>query len=308
MMMTPPCVSIVIPCFNQASYLGEAIESAWRQLHPNLEVIVVDDGSTDDTPRVAATYRTIRYLHQSNSGTAVARNRGLRDSLGEFLIFLDADDRLLPDAVTRGVEYLTRHPDDALVTGHVQLIRADGTPDIVPMQDHDTAGYLALLRWNYIWTPGAVMYRRRIFDAIGGFDPGAGGSADYDLNIRIARRFAVACHHHVVLEYRQHGANMTRDPAHMLRSAMSVRRREKKYAVRSGDTRKAWSAGIRAAQADFGARLIARIKGDLVTGKWWLAARGLLCLLRHYPAGLATMAAPREWPKIVARRWRAAAR
>jgi glycosyltransferase involved in cell wall biosynthesis len=307
-MTESPRVSIVIPCYNQARYLGEAIESACRQLHSNVEVIVVDDGSTDDTAGVAAAHRSIKYLYQPNSGTAAARNRGLRESRGDFLIFLDADDRLLPDAVNRGVDYLARHPDAAFVTGHVQLIRSDGASDIVPTQDHDPAGYLALLRWNYIWTPGAAIYRRRSVDTIGGFDPWAGGSADYDLNIRIARQFVVACHHQVVLEYRQHGANMTRDPAHMLRSAVAVRRREKKYASQSSDTRQAWSQGLKAAQADFGARLIDRIKGDLINGRRWRAVRGLLCLLRHYPSGLAAMAAPREWPKIVTRRWRAAAR
>ena len=304
--MQPPLVSIVIPCYNQGGYLGEAIESACRQSHSNVEVIVVDDGSTDDTSRVAAAYPAVRYLHQQNSGTAIARNRGLRESRGELLVFLDADDRLLPDAVARGAEYLTGHPEIAFVTGHVRLIDAGGTPGIVPAQDHEPAGYVSLLRWNYIWTPGVVMYRRSAFDAIGAFESSAGGSADYDLNLRIARRLAVACHHHVILEYRQHGANMTRDPAYMLRSAVSVRRREKKYTGRHGEAREAWRAGIRAAQADVGGRLINRIKGDLVSGRRWHAVRGLLCLLRYYPAGLAIMAAPREWPKLVARRWRAA--
>ena len=111
----------------------------------------------------------------------------------------------------------------------------------------------------------------------------------------------------MILEYRQHDANMTRDPAHMLRSAMSVRRREKRHAS-DPEAREAWRSGIRSAQADFGARLIDRIKGDLVQGRRWRAVQGLLCLLRHHPTGLARMAAPREWPKLVARRWRTAPR
>lgn len=302
--MAPPLVSIVIPCYNQGRYLGEAIESARNQRHSNVEVMVVDDGSTDDAAPVAAAYQGIRYLHQQNSGTAVARNRGLSESRGEFVIFLDADDRLLPDAVARGVEYFGRHPDTAFVSGHVRLIDADGTPTGLQAPDHEPASYVALLRWNYIWTPGTVMYRRTVLDAIGTFDPSAGGSADYDLNIRIARRLAVACHHHPVLEYRQHDANMTRDSAHMLRSAVSVRRREKKFARGRGDTREAWRAGLKAVQADYGGQLITRIKADLIAGRWWPTARGLLCLLRYYPAGLAMMGAPREWPKLVTRRWR----
>jgi glycosyltransferase involved in cell wall biosynthesis len=305
--MTPPLVSIVIPCYNQGQYLGEAIESTLAQTHRHVQVIVVDDGSTDETSRIASAYPEVIYRHQPNAGTAAARNRGLRESRGELLVFLDADDRLLPNAVARGIAGLAGHPDAALVTGHVRLIHADGTPDVVPVQHHEPAGYLALLRWNYIWTPGVALYRRTALEAVGAFDASAGGSADYDLNIRIARRLPIACHHHVILEYRQHEANMTRDPAHMLRSAVSVRRREKRYATGPG-ARDAWRAGVKEAQAEFGARLIDRVKGDLVNGRPRRAARGLLCLLRHHPAGLAAMAAPGQWPKLVARRWRPAGR
>jgi glycosyltransferase involved in cell wall biosynthesis len=302
-----PSVSIVIPCYNQGRYLGEAIDSARQQSHPNVDVLVVDDGSTDDTARVAAAHPSITYLRQGNAGTAVARNRGLRDSRGELVVFLDADDRLLPDAIALGVDYLASHSNAAFVTGHVRLIDEQGTPGVVPDQDHEPAGYAPLLRWNHIWTPGVVMYRRITLDAVGGFDPSAGGSSDFELNVRIARRLPIACHHQVILEYRQHDANMTRDPAHMLRSAVSVRRRERAHA-RHRDVREAWRAGLRVAQAHFGARLIDRIKGDLIAGRRSRALGGLLCLLRYHPAGLARMAAPREWSKLVARRWRTAPR
>jgi glycosyltransferase involved in cell wall biosynthesis len=305
--VTAPLVSVVIPCYNQGRYLGDAIDSACRQSYPHVEVIVVDDGSSDDTAQIAAAHPSVEYLRQANAGTAAARNRGLRASRGELVLFLDADDRLLPDAVARGAAHLAGHPDAAFVTGHVRLIEADGTPFIVPMQDHEPAGYVALLRWNYIWTPGVVLYRRAALEAVDGFQPAAGGSADYDLNLRIARRLPIACHHEVILEYRQHDANMTRDPAHMLRSAISVRRREKPYATARG-ARAAWRDGLRETRATFGAALIGRIKGDLVGGRRRRAVRGLLCLLRHHPGGLARMAAPREWPKLVARRWRTAPR
>jgi len=307
--MRPPLVSIVIPCYNQGSFLAEAIESALRQTHPRVEVIVVDDGSTDDTCRVAARYADagVVCIEQANAGAAVARNRGWQASRGDLVLFVDADDRLLPDAVVRGWAALEHAPDVAFVSGHVALIRADGTSDVVPAQDHEPAGYASLLRWNYVWTPGVVIYRRSALDAAGGFDPRAAGSADFDLNVRIARRQPIACHHAVVLEYRQHGANMTRDPALMLRSAVSVRRRERPHARRQGAAA-ARLAGLTLAQADFGARLADRIKGDLVKGRYARALGGLACLVRYHPRGLAAMAAPREWPKLVARRWRTAAR
>jgi glycosyltransferase involved in cell wall biosynthesis len=305
--MPAPLVSIVIPCYDQGRYLGDAIASACRQSHQHVEVLVVDDGSTDDTARVAAAHPAVTYLRQDNAGTAAARNHGLRVSRGEFVVFLDADDRLLPDAVAAGIAYLSAYPDAAFVTGHVRLIDEAGTAGVVPDQDHGPAGHAALLRWNYIWTPGVVTYRRSAVEAAGGFDSSAGGSADFELNVRLARRLPIACHHRVVLEYRQHGANMTRDPAHMLRSAVAVRRRERRH-VRSRQAREAWRAGLQEARATFGAALIDRVKADLIAGRIGRACRGLLCLLRYHPAGLARMAAPREWPKLVARRWRTAPR
>jgi glycosyltransferase involved in cell wall biosynthesis len=303
----PPLVSVVVPCFNQARYLGEAIDSALCQAYPLVEILVVDDGSTDDTGRVAAAFPGVTCLRQPNAGTAAARNHGLQASRGAIVIFLDADDRLRPGAVARGVDYLERHPEAAFVSGHVRLVHADGAPDVVPVHDHGPAGYESLLRANYIWTPGIVAYRRAVLEALGGFDAGAGGSADYDLNIRIARDHAIGCHHEVVLDYRQHDANMTRNAAYMLASAVAVRRRERAHAVARG-AEDAWRSGLRGVRADFGARVVDRIKGDLVAGRRASALRGLICLLRHHPVGLAAMAAPREWPKLAARRWRAAPR
>src|SRR6202007_291490 len=98
--------SVIIPCFNQARFLGEALESALAQSYGSCEVIVVDDGSTDETAKVAAAFNRIRYLSQTNRGLAAARNAGLKASAGRYLVFLDADDRLLPDAVATGASIL----------------------------------------------------------------------------------------------------------------------------------------------------------------------------------------------------------
>jgi len=283
-----PLVSIVIPCFNQGRFLGEAIDSALAQAHPAIEVIVVNDGSTDDTRSVACARPGVRHIEQRNQGAPTARNTGLADSRGEYVLFLDADDRLLPHAVALGIQSLDAHPDWSFVTGHVRLIAEDGSSVDVPSQEHpDREPYIALLRSNYIWTPGVVLYRRSILDAVGAFDPSAHGSADYDLNIRIARRWTTGCHHQVILEYRQHGANMTGDPAHMLKSAVSVRRRLRKDAREDAAAEQARRAGIRIVQEDFGGRLIDRMKIDLRSpGRRGRACRDLICLLHYYPAGV----------------------
>src|SRR4051812_32974140 len=101
-----PDVAVVIPCFNQAHYLGEAIESVLGQTQPPAELIVVDDGSEDNSYEVAGRYETVTRMQQRNRGVAAARNAGWKASDAEFLVFLDADDRLLPDALEVGASAL----------------------------------------------------------------------------------------------------------------------------------------------------------------------------------------------------------
>jgi glycosyltransferase involved in cell wall biosynthesis len=109
-------VSVVIPCYNYAHFLPAAINSALRQTHHNIEVIVVDDGSVDDTAAVAARYGDrIRYIRQENQGLSAARNRGLQAAEGTLIQFLDADDVLGHTSVQERVAYLERYPDTSAV-------------------------------------------------------------------------------------------------------------------------------------------------------------------------------------------------
>jgi glycosyltransferase involved in cell wall biosynthesis len=280
-----PLVSVVIPCFNQGKFLAEAIESVLGQTH-RTEVIVVDDGSTDNTSAVAKTYVGVAVIEQSNQGAAVARTNGLGQIRGEFVVFLDADDRLLPEAVATGIESLSVHPDWAFVTGHVRLIDIDGSVIDTPPQNHGSgSSYIELLRANHIWTPGAVMYRRSVLQRVGGFSTWAGGSADYELNIRIARGFGFGCHHQVVLEYRRHGGNMSTDARYMLQSAVTVRRSQRRYVRGNPAAEQAWREGLTIVRSDFGRRLLNQMRSDFRTpGRRRRALRGLLDLLRYYPA------------------------
>jgi glycosyltransferase involved in cell wall biosynthesis len=281
-----PLVSIVIPCYNQGRFLAEAIRSVQCQTYPEVETIVVDDGSTDETAIVARSSPPAHLVSLRNSGAAVARNVGMRHSRGEYLVFLDADDRLLPDAVETGVAWLTAQERWKFVTGHVRLITEDGDPAGTPPQVHGDS-YVDLLRSNYIWSPGAVMYRRDALDAGGPFDPAAGGSADYELNIRLARGSAFGCHHQIVLEYRQHRGSMSANSRYMLRSAVAVRRAQRRHVRADRNAREALEAGIRIAQADYGDRVVTEVKADLRTPRRWLEAfRGTACLLRFYPAAI----------------------
>src|SRR5919112_3168501 len=120
-------VSVIIPSYNHAHYLGEAIESVLSQSYRNFEIIVVDDGSTDNTSEVASHYEEVRLVRQENRGLAGARNSGLAEAEGEYLVFLDADDRLLPRALEVNLTELAAHPQCALVAGYQWLIEADGS-------------------------------------------------------------------------------------------------------------------------------------------------------------------------------------
>jgi glycosyltransferase involved in cell wall biosynthesis len=285
----PTLVSVIIPCHNQARFLSEAIGSVLTQSYPLFEVVVVDDGSTDDTFEVAARYREVRCVRQVNQGLSAARNAGLEASKGSYLVFLDADDRLLPHALQAGLECLTAHPECAFVYGHLQFIASDGSPlptikQVRVERDH----CLQLLRGDYIWTPGVVMYRRAIFDSVDGFDTRIDACADCDLNIRITRDYPIYCHGDVILEYRQHGANMSGKSALMLKTALAAHRFQLKYVEGNAQYEAASKIGKRAAQDYFGRHLLNEVRAHLASGALKSALAGLLLLLRYHPRGFAT--------------------
>jgi glycosyltransferase involved in cell wall biosynthesis len=119
-------ISVVIPCYNQARFLGEAIESVLAQSHARFEIIVVDDGSTDNTVEVARRYRDVRCVSQRNQGQGAARNEGLKHASGEFVVFLDSDDRLLPHAFEVGLQNFGGDQEVAFVAGRCIGLGVDG--------------------------------------------------------------------------------------------------------------------------------------------------------------------------------------
>src|SRR3954465_7699480 len=124
----PPLVSVVIPCFNHAKYLAGALDSVHRQTWTPIESIVLDDGSTDGSAEVAVAHGATIVKRQANRGLSHARNAGLELARGEFVVFLDADDELVPDAVSSGVEVLARAPTAACVVHRCQLMDDSGSP------------------------------------------------------------------------------------------------------------------------------------------------------------------------------------
>jgi len=280
-------VSVIIPCYNQAHYLGDALASVAAQTHGQPEVIVVDDGSTDNTVEVAKCYPGVRYVRQDNAGLAAARNTGIRHSTGEYLVFLDADDRLLPSALRVGLTALAARPGHAFVFGAWHLIDADGsvlpTPESARVEENPYRGFL---RMCFISTPAAVMYRRAAVVAAGGFDTVVSPSADYDLYFRLTRRWPVYCHGELVAEYRRHGANMTLDRAMMLQAELAVLRRQWPHVKRDPELVDALWEGLHRAQDYHGGRLARDVRAQAAIGAWQPAVRGGLRLLRHHPGAL----------------------
>jgi glycosyltransferase involved in cell wall biosynthesis len=283
-------VSVVIPCYNQARFLCEAIESVLRQSYRCFEVIVVDDGSADAIGDVVSRYRGINCIRQPNQGPAAARNAGLRSSKGSYLVFLDADDRLLPEALAIGVRDLKARPECAFVWGQCQHIDREG--DSLPSRwkpviEHDH--YLALLRTNYIRTPGVVMYRRTVFDAIGGFNPDLRGAEDYNLHLRIAREFPIHCHNQVVAEYRVHEASAMHSSARIFKATLAAAKLQWEF-VKGDELREAaYHSGMKAWRQLFGERLWVELGAHLRRPRtnWKPAMQCLWTLLRFDPEGLA---------------------
>jgi glycosyltransferase involved in cell wall biosynthesis len=274
-----PLVSVVIVCYNQARYLSDAIESALAQTCTDREVILVDDGSTDDTGEVARRYSGVQYIHQANRGLAAARNTGLRAARGQYVLFLDADDRLLPHAVEAGLDCSREFPGSAFVCGAYRNIFDDGSPAPTSPQQRVSAGhYRRLLEGNFIGMHAVVLYRRDLLEGEGGFDESLRACEDYELYLRMSRRWPVAQHHEVVAEYRQHDTNMSKDYAFMLRSVLAVLRRER---VRLPDRahRRALRRGIRVWKDYY---------ADLLLVEWGVqrGRRRFLKILHLHPAGV----------------------
>jgi len=276
-------VSILIPCYNQAAYLGDAIRSIEPGSHA-IEVIVIDDGSTDGSSDVAASFVGVGCIRQRNQGLAAARNAGLDRATGRYVIFLDADDRLLPGAVERGARALDSHPACVMAFGRCVMMGPDGRhwpTSNLPRIDRDH--HAALLRRNVIWMPAAAIFRREALIAVGGVAAGFDAAADYDLYLRITRRWLVHDHAEFVAAYRRHAGNMSRDASRMLRETLVVMRR---HVPGDAALLEAWQQGCDRWRGFYGTQLVEEIRAHVRRREIIAAARKVMTLACWHPAGL----------------------
>lgn len=292
-------VSVIIPCYNQARFLKEAINSVLAQRYPDCEIIVVDDGSTDDTREVAAAFDGVICLRQHNQGLALARNAGFHHSHGACVVFLDADDRLLPNALQAGAGFLDAHPDNVFVYGSYAYIdengqRLPGSPPCRPAGDD----YTALLRGrNFIAMIATVMFRRTTLEQVGGFDKSFPGCEDYELLLRCVRHGAIGRHEQCVAEYRQHSAGYSRNSRLMLTSGVAVIRSQWPYVKNDASCRQTYKEGLKSWRDHFGRKFFNDLTVEWRQGNRKRILPDLVALARFCPRIL--LAALKRQPKKV---------
>jgi glycosyltransferase involved in cell wall biosynthesis len=289
-------VSVIIPCYKQAKFVGHAIESVLCQTVHSYEIIVVNDGSPDETETVARDYSTVHYVRQENQGLSAARNTGLRHSRGSFVVFLDADDRLLPNHLLVSLKAFQQRSDAAFVCGDYRFIGDDQAihfHDCRPQPDH----YGALLRSNFIGPPHTVMFRREAVVRSGGFVRGLKSCEDQDMYLRIARTAPIYCHHEVIAEYRRHTNQMSQNWEVMMSTAMRMLRDQRRYVKGRPEYEAAWQAGILFRQNLYGPALTWTMVAAARSRNWSRALRCLGILLRWYPQGLG-MLMNHKWSRV----------
>lgn len=207
-----PLVSVIIPTYNNASFLVESLNSVLHQTYNQVEVIVVDDGSTDNTEEVLSPYQqSIRYLKKANGGPSSSRNAGIALAQGEFIAFQDADDLWLPQKLALQVEHFRQNQKLGVVFTGSQHFNESGLLDsnVRPGHPLPTGMIFDKLLTDHFIAMSTVMVRRSCIDEIGAFDESLIGAEDYNFYLRLARKFQYGCLNQVLVQKRLHQSNLS---------------------------------------------------------------------------------------------------
>lgn len=212
-----PIVSVIIPAYNGDRFIAEAIQSVLMQTFTDWDLVIVDDGSTDQTGAIARQYAAqysnqIRYVTQENRGIAAARNRGVQETTGELVAFLDQDDVFLSTKLALQVAVLNERPHLGIVHSGWQTVDAQGQPiaNVEPWNESLTLDVPQWLEWKPIFL-GAMLFRRSLLESVGGFRTQWQQTDDVDLVLRMVRQGCQAMWvPQVTVQYRQHEANTSR--------------------------------------------------------------------------------------------------
>lgn len=218
-----PKVSVVIPTYNYADFIGEAIESILAQTYPVSEIIVVDDGSTDETEQVVARFGDkISYIKKENGGVCSARNTGIKNSTGDFVAFFDADDISYPTRIEKQLAKFAEDAETGLVHCGIREIDAQGNSVQQNLEGKEgwVADDMLLLKPVIIGPGGTIMVKREAFQAVGVFDERLEIYEDWEFCYRVARKFKIGFVPEVLLDYHLHGKNSHSNLKKMERSLL----------------------------------------------------------------------------------------
>lgn len=230
----PKLVSIVIATYNGARFLGEAIDSALAQDYKPIEIIVIDDGSTDDTPHLLSAYGDKVTVHrQPNAGVSAARNKGFELARGEVIVLLDSDDVLLPSCVSSRVALLEREPNVGFVTGLTRYIDEQGNPiegavDLKPEYPNGIS-YLDAMR-RFPGPPSGWAIPKAVILESGGFDPTIRAAEDHDLCLRILVNHKGICDPEIRVLYREVAGSLGKNDFRNYDETRRVIRKHKRLA------------------------------------------------------------------------------
>jgi len=234
-----PTVSVVIATYNHRDFVVDALSSVFEQTFRDYEIIVVNDGSQDDTANLLRPFAesgAISYCEQTNAGPAAARNRGLAAAKGEFIAYLDDDDRWPQDKLEWQVLALLSNPEISVIAGGYSIIDEDGNENEGPLSREGAVTFESLFDRNPFCSPGQTLIRAERLRAIGGFDTSIWGSDDFDAWFRLLRTGGITYINRIALRYRLHPLNSSNDVTRIAHQALEVIRRHAKSAPAGAQT------------------------------------------------------------------------
>jgi glycosyltransferase involved in cell wall biosynthesis len=209
-----PTVSVIIPVYNRSTLIARAVNSVLAQDFKDYEIIVIDDGSTDETPKILSTYKDkIKIITQKNRGVSAARNTGVSISLGKYLAFLDSDDMWLPEKLSTQINYFKSNPNTLICQTEEIWIR-NGIR-VNPKKKHKKQSGMIFISSLHLClvSPSAVMLKKELFNIFEGFDESLPACEDYDLWLRISCRYPIKLvNKSCVIKYGGHDDQLSKMP------------------------------------------------------------------------------------------------